>query len=226
MIDLVKSEMFGDIQCDFYQNEYGEVFMTSEQIGTALGYSDPHRGINKLTNRNPHLKEMEFSSVVKLTTKAGRRKKTRLFNEDGIYEVAFLANTIKAHQFKTWVRSILKALRKGFLELKIARAASKEVRKELADIINEKNLNVLMHNHAYDNYTNLVYKAALGMSKREYMRENGIEGNIREHLNAEQLRSVMAMEQLLISLLNLDFSYEAAKDIMLSKANLTDKKTA
>lgn len=51
-----------------------------------------------------------------MRTEAGNRE-TRVFTEDGIYEVAFLAETIKAKEFRFWVRQILKGLCKGELEL-------------------------------------------------------------------------------------------------------------
>ena len=47
----------------------------------------------------------------------GKYYNTRLFNEDGIYEVAFLAKTEKAEEFRDWVRGILKSLRSGKTKL-------------------------------------------------------------------------------------------------------------
>lgn len=111
-LTLIKSENFGNVQCDFWKDDNGNILMTSEQLGRALGYSDPARGISKLVSRNDYLKNMEFSSLVSMTTEAGIRE-TRVFTEDGIYEVTFLANTEKAKQFRAWVRKILKSLRKG-----------------------------------------------------------------------------------------------------------------
>lgn len=109
---LVKSESFGNIQCDFYQNEDGSIFMTSEQLGQALGYATPRESINKLVSRNEYLRNQEFSSEVKMTSEAGPRD-TRVFTEDGIYEVTFLASTDKAREFRNWVRGVLKSLRIG-----------------------------------------------------------------------------------------------------------------
>lgn len=38
-LTLVKSENFGSVQCDFWQNEQGDILMTREQIGRALEYA-------------------------------------------------------------------------------------------------------------------------------------------------------------------------------------------
>ena len=118
MNDLVlfKSEVFQGTECDFWSNGDKEVFMTSEQLGMVLGYSFPREGINKIVLRNEYLKKDEFSAEVKMGSPSGTQT-TRVFNEDGIYEVAFLAKTEKAKEFRSWVRKILKSLRKGELEL-------------------------------------------------------------------------------------------------------------
>jgi len=121
---LFKSENFQGIECDFWSNDNNEVFMTSEQLGMVLGFSDPSKGISNLINRklksgeipNEYLKTKEFSSSLAMRTPSGMQE-TRIFTEDGIYEVAFLAKTEKAKEFRSWVRKILKCLRIGELEL-------------------------------------------------------------------------------------------------------------
>lgn len=113
---LAKSERFGDYVCDIWENNNNERFMTSEQLGNVLGFANPQKGISNLVSRNDYLKDMEFSSFLAVRTEAGMRE-TRLFTEDGIYEVAFLAGTKKAKEFRSWVRQILKGLRRGELEL-------------------------------------------------------------------------------------------------------------
>lgn len=115
-LQLIKSAQFGDVQADIYrQNE--EMYMTTEQLGACLGYTQPKPAISKILHRNPYLNNMEFSGVTNLTTPEGGAQNTRLFTEDGIYEVTFLAKTEKAREFRTWVRSLLKSLRKGELHL-------------------------------------------------------------------------------------------------------------
>lgn len=118
MHDLVlyKSDYFQGVECDFWKNENNEVHMTSEQLGCVLGYNNPQKSISKLVERNEYLRNSNFSTIVKMTTPSGKQD-TRFFTEDGIYEVAFLSKTEKAKQFRTWVREILKGIRKGELEL-------------------------------------------------------------------------------------------------------------
>ena len=39
-LELVTTENFGAVTCDFYRNVGNEIFMTREQIGEALEYVD------------------------------------------------------------------------------------------------------------------------------------------------------------------------------------------
>lgn len=111
-LQIVKSAEFQGVPCDFYQNDGGDVFMTSEQLGQCLGYSNPRESINKVVQRNEYVKELEFSCEVKMTSQSGA-KSTRVFNEDGIYEITMLSKTEKAKEFRAFVRKTLKAIRKG-----------------------------------------------------------------------------------------------------------------
>lgn len=69
--------------------------------------------MEKLIERNPYLKEPKFSATDKLSATDGKTYNTRIFTEDGIYEVTMLSKTEKAKEFRSWVRTILKALRSG-----------------------------------------------------------------------------------------------------------------
>ena len=65
-LTLVKTESFGPAQCDFWQNENGDVFMTINQLANALGYAG-RDGIEKMIERNPYLTDEEFSVADKMS---------------------------------------------------------------------------------------------------------------------------------------------------------------
>ena len=69
-LELVKSFDFNGVNCDIYSKN-NEVFMTSTQLGEALGYSEPRKAISKIIERNQYLKDKEFSGVVNLGTSSG-----------------------------------------------------------------------------------------------------------------------------------------------------------
>jgi len=108
---LYKSENFQDIKCDFWKNENDDIFMTSEQLGMVLGYSQPRKAINTIVSRNNYIKNSKYCSDFTLMSEVGLRD-FRLFTEKGIYEIAMLAQTNKAKEFRSWVSDLLIELRK------------------------------------------------------------------------------------------------------------------
>jgi hypothetical protein len=62
---IVKS--FGEQPVEFYRDEKGDVWLTAEQIDTALGYSEPRRSVINICNRQRKLLR-NFSGVTKSMT--------------------------------------------------------------------------------------------------------------------------------------------------------------
>lgn len=114
-LKLVKSAMFGEVQADIYKKGE-EPYMTAKQLGECLGYSDVTR-LSKIVKQNEYLKDKEFSVVAKMASTDGKKYDTRIFTEDGIYEITMLAKTQKAKEFRAWVRKLLKDLRSGKTKL-------------------------------------------------------------------------------------------------------------
>jgi phage antirepressor YoqD-like protein len=112
MYEIVKSEMFCGNQCDFYESDNNEILMTSTQLGSCLGYSNPQKAIDNLISRNEYLKNIEFSVTLKMRATDGKQYNTRLFTEDGIYEITMLSKTDKARHFRAFVREAIKSIRK------------------------------------------------------------------------------------------------------------------
>lgn len=110
-LELVKSFDFNGVNCDIYSKD-NEVFMTINQLAEVLGYSD-RKGIEKIIERNIYLKDKEFSTTDKLSATDGKYYNTRIFTEDGIYEVTMLSKTETGKKFRKVVRGIVKSLRKG-----------------------------------------------------------------------------------------------------------------
>lgn len=117
-IEPVKSESFGNIRCDFYRMD-DELWMTREQIGSALGYSEPRKAVSDIHNR--HKKRLDkFSTVRNLLTVEGNREVSRdviMYNARGIYEICRWSQQPKADEFFDWVYDVLEGLRKGELML-------------------------------------------------------------------------------------------------------------
>jgi hypothetical protein len=82
-LELVKSEEFLGVKCDFYKDENNNIYMTREQIGQALQYGNPIRAISKLHSRNKDRLD-KFSVIKKLKSKDGKYYNILLYNKKGI----------------------------------------------------------------------------------------------------------------------------------------------
>ena len=133
-LQLIKSESFGSVEADIYSNG-SDMFMTIDQLAGCLEYTS-RDAIEKMVARNPYLKTPEFSVTDKLSATDGKQYNTRVFTEDGIYEVTMLSNQPKAKEFRAWIRKILKGLRKGSLKIVPARRSLSETN-TAAKIINQ-----------------------------------------------------------------------------------------
>src|SRR5690625_1416106 len=114
-LSLAVKEMFEGNEVEIYQLEDGSPVMTIDNLAKSLEYAD-RSGVQKIVNRNPYLKDVEFSTEDKMSLVENGRNVTRevrIFNEDGIYEITMLSKKPKAREFRAFVRNLLKKLRKG-----------------------------------------------------------------------------------------------------------------
>lgn len=116
-LEIIKSDNFGQIEVDFYQDSNKELFMTREQIGSALEYKRTGDSIRKLHNRNRDRLD-KFSVPVKLTATDGKQYETTLYTYKGIYEICRLSRQPKADKFMDWVWDVVEKIRtKGYYVL-------------------------------------------------------------------------------------------------------------
>lgn len=102
-LEIVTSEKFGELECNFYRNMNDDILVTREQIGAALEYAEPRKSIEKIHNR--HKERLDrFSVVTKLTSTDGKKYDTFLYSEKGIMEICRWSRQPKADSFMdfTW----------------------------------------------------------------------------------------------------------------------------
>lgn len=112
-LKLVETDVFNEIAtCDFWGNANNEYLVTREQIGRALGYSNPANAI-----KNIHLKHKErldkFSTQLTLGYAEGDRYVEReriLYNRKGIMEICRWSRQPLADKFMDWCWEIMDRL--------------------------------------------------------------------------------------------------------------------
>ncbi|WP_165006195.1 BRO-N domain-containing protein [Neisseria yangbaofengii] len=82
----------------------GGKWLTAEQLGLALGFSQTNAriGVNKLYNRHIDEFSKSDSTVVKTATVDGKLRETRIFSHSGCNLLSFFANTPNAKAFRAW----------------------------------------------------------------------------------------------------------------------------
>ena len=95
-IQIFENEMFGKIRT--LTNEKGETFFVGKDVAKALGYSQPLDALAK------HV-EKDDSAKCGLIDSMGRRQKTIVINESGLYSLILSSKLDRAREFKHWVTS-------------------------------------------------------------------------------------------------------------------------
>ena len=128
---VITSKPFGALNVDVYQNDKHQYYMTREQIGTALEYSDPVTAICKIHNRNADRLD-PLSSTTKLVVGEKNRTNTRefyMYSLRGVMEICRLSRQPKADAFMDFCWDIMESLMRGDTVLatpKMDAALSKE----------------------------------------------------------------------------------------------------
>ena len=140
---LIDKSAFGKIKCSVYSDKQGNILMTREQIGRALGYKNPQNAIDKIHKRNKKRLD-KFSVIDKLSGTDGKKYDTVLYTRKGVYEICRFSHQPKADAFYDWVYDLLEALATGQAKIiaqkqtdywQQLRARSKEEHRALTDMI-------------------------------------------------------------------------------------------
>lgn len=116
-LQLITTENFGNISCDFYRNMNDDILLTREQIGSALEYSHPDIALGKIHSR--HKKRLDqFSVLTKLVSTDGKEYDTYLYTQKGVMEICRWSTKRKANQFMDWCWDVIERYRnnQGFTD--------------------------------------------------------------------------------------------------------------
>lgn len=115
---LVKQGDFLGIKCDFYINETGDIFMSRTQIGYALKYKNPSKGIEDIHNRH-HDRLDSMSVKVDPRSLQGSNphyrndEKAYMYPEKGIYEICRYSRQKVAGDFYDWVYDVIQSIKQN-----------------------------------------------------------------------------------------------------------------
>lgn len=103
---------FGETELQLTINPNNEIEMDIEELAKAVGILNSG-SIRNLIIQNPNLQEKQYSYLKKVLNNEGgilKKREKRIFTEAGIYEVAFLANTERAKEFRKFIKEFSKEM--------------------------------------------------------------------------------------------------------------------
>lgn len=104
--------IFENTELQVMTNNNNEIEMDMDELIKALGFENK-KTIEKLVENNPELRNKEYSYLKKVLNNEGgilKKREKRVFNQDGIFEVAYLANTERAKQFRRFIKNFSKEM--------------------------------------------------------------------------------------------------------------------
>lgn len=103
------------------------------------------------------------------------------------------------------------------------REVGKPVQRELTDAIRDSGEAQRMHGHAFNAYTNLIYRAALGQTAPQIRKARNApkDAHAVDYLTSDELRAVEKKKRLVTDLLDDGYSYEAIRSIVHPKGQAT-----
>lgn len=111
-LQLITTENFGDLSCNFYRNMNDDILLTREQIGSALEYANPDTALSIIHKKHKERLD-ELSTVIKLISTDGKQYDTILYTQRGIMEICRWSRQAKANQFMDWCWDIIEKYRNG-----------------------------------------------------------------------------------------------------------------
>ena len=141
-LQLVKTENFNDIACDFYSAE-DQLWMSRQQIGFALEYKDPRVAIAKIHDANKERLDRD-SVVTKLETTDGKSYSSYIYNERGIYEICRRSRQPKADAFMDWVWDVIGAYRHGNLRTGTPVTTVEQFLTEQTELMRQMERNIIL----------------------------------------------------------------------------------
>lgn len=131
-MELLVQKTYNNQLCNFYYGENDEIYLTREQIGTALGYANPNESIRLIHNRHKDRldplsiklkqKTAEISQsheAYQSDTGRGRSQNKNLqteivyYSERGVMEICRWSDSNNANAFMDWVWDIVASYRHG-----------------------------------------------------------------------------------------------------------------
>lgn len=135
-LQIVRHDMFGNLECYFYKNDKS-LFMTKEQVGIALEYSQPQKSIDNIHQRNKDRLD-PLSMLVPVMAYDNKPHPTRVYMLRGVMEICRLSRQPKADAFMDFVWNVMESIYTGNNQLVPADNAVIELTETVNRLVKEQ----------------------------------------------------------------------------------------
>jgi phage regulator Rha-like protein len=156
--------------------------------------------------------------IAKLKGRGRPRKVYQLNEQQATLLITYLENTKPVREFKKELVRQFYAMKQELMQRQLVRQSGKSDRKTLTAAIHDSS--VIDDNwYDYANFTNLVYKAALGFNTNQLRKARGAKPKDTplDFLTSEELNAVNKVQDQITVLIELDMDYQQIKDILANK---------
>lgn len=202
----------------------GEPVLDSRVAARELGVE--HESIIKLlgeySEESSDLKSdllgvVRFETEKRPGSRTGQKERYALLSErQALLLITMVRNSPEALRAKERLVDAFLAMRAALLSRKI----DKVVRRELTDALRDSGEAERTHGHAYSLYTDLVYRAVLGMDAKHYREAIGLgkDEPVRAHLTAAQDETVRKFEDMVRTMVELAVPFDQIKTTITTMA--------
>lgn len=204
------------------------LYMDSRQVAEMVGkrHADLLREIDGFVDvlENAKLRSLDF--FVKSSYRADGNKRTYPYYLLSKMGCEFIANKQTGGKGVLFTAAYVKLFNKMEQERfrhQLLRDVSKAVRKGLTDVIRDEIPESPHKKFVYKHYTDLIYKTVLGCSAKQFRKQHKLDkkANIKDFLSDEQLKKINTAEDIVKSLIKLNWSYEQISNFVKNQLALT-----
>jgi len=187
-----------------------------------VGYSRKDVALEMLKANFVDVEDFNLRNIVEVQIEGTRKVKRPMtaitLTSDCFKEFCMMAGTDKGREVRRYFIAAEKRLRQVIDDNRL----NKRIRRELTDAIQtaKENGHKDMHGWEYKVYTDMIYKAVLGMTAKKYREATGLpeKENVKPHLTVDQTKRVNQLDKIVTSLLDGRVDYEQIKEILEKQA--------
>ena len=190
-----------------------EPFTTSKVIAEMTGIE--HRKI-KVTIRKyqSDINSFGLSASYQAESTGGRPEEIIRLNEaQSTFLMTLLKNTPMVVEFKKELVRQFYAMRQELLKRQTGRVELKPIRRELTDVIKEREPN---DKWAYKKYTDLAYKSVVGKNSAQIRKERKApkKANVIDYMKSDEIEAIIKRQNQIAVLLEMGMDYTQVKSIV------------